>query len=77
MTNICGGETVAAIIFFLNAIWLARNRLRFQNVTTIVFRSISYIMKYVSLAGGSSFVVNFFNMQDFEIMKRFKVTIPS
>ncbi|XP_058746496.1 uncharacterized protein LOC131619414 [Vicia villosa] len=74
-TGQCKTVAVASFIMVLNAIWLARNMLRFHNVTFLVSKTISAIMELVALVGGCSSVGNPLNMKDFEILKSFKVNI--
>ncbi|XP_058742332.1 uncharacterized protein LOC131614798 [Vicia villosa] len=67
--------SIGAFISILNTIWMARNKVRFQNNFCSVFSSISYITAAVSLAGNSSVASSFVNMDDFMIIKKFNVAI--
>ncbi|XP_058759807.1 uncharacterized protein LOC131633112 [Vicia villosa] len=71
----CKIVSTAAIVFILNAIWLARNRLKFQDAPPSIQSSISSIVDSVALAGGSPTVGSFLNMQDFVMLKNFHVPI--
>ncbi|XP_058776768.1 uncharacterized protein LOC131651114 [Vicia villosa] len=71
----CKTLSTAAFIFIFNAIWMARNKVRFHNMFCSISSSISYILDDVSLAGNCSSVSSYINMEDFMIIKSFDVSI--
>ncbi|XP_058763321.1 uncharacterized protein LOC131636708 [Vicia villosa] len=71
----CKSVVGAVVIYVLNVTWLARNKIRFHNAKMNFSAATSYIMEVVSLAGSVSSVTKNSNMQDFIILKSFKVTI--
>lgn len=63
------------IIHVFNAIWLARNSVRFKDRGISTVSSITSILSVCSLAGNAFKIPPFINIQEFEVFKKFKVII--
>ncbi|XP_058775770.1 uncharacterized protein LOC131650043 [Vicia villosa] len=64
----------ATVISVFNAIWQARNKVRFQNIGFIFSYSISCILDVVSIDGNNA-DESYLDMQDFMILKSFHISI--
>ncbi|CAI8619298.1 unnamed protein product [Vicia faba] len=64
-----------ATIFTLNSIWKAQNLVIFNDTSTTFYSSTFFTMVVVSVADNSIVVGPHLSLHDFEILKRFKVTI--
>ncbi|XP_058759058.1 uncharacterized protein LOC131632300 [Vicia villosa] len=69
----CKNVIEAAVIYVLNSIWLARNKIRFQSTKMNFSTATSYIMEAVSLAGSVALATKHLNMHEFTIINSFKV----
>jgi len=64
----------SAVINIINAIWFARNQLRFNNKKIHRKSSIASVMALVSLAGNNSKTTSL-SMLDFSLLKKFNISL--
>jgi hypothetical protein len=65
----------SALVNLLNAIWFARNQIRFNNLTISWQSIISMIKANVTLSGNNSRKVSSNSIRDFVLLKQFNVCI--
>jgi ribonuclease HI len=71
----CKIVVTATVIYIFNSIWTSRNNLRFKNIKPNINSIISLIIANVSLVGNYTSLAAGPSINDFEIMKFFKVGI--
>ncbi|XP_058764477.1 uncharacterized protein LOC131637902 [Vicia villosa] len=71
----CKVINLAAVFSLLHTIWFARNKARFNDLKLPISSCVSSIKSSVFLAGNAVSHGSHLNMQDFALIKSFKVTI--
>lgn len=73
----CGVVIAAAIQFIFSEIWLARNKARFEDVSTLWKNSIKSITDSVRLVGNNSKKAACSSMTEFITLKSFNINVHS
>jgi ribonuclease HI len=71
----CKISIKAAIVYLLNAIWLARNNARFNSKVTHWKTAIAWILSNTSITGNKTSCISSSSMRDFMILKRLNVNL--